>query len=1280
MIRRGAVGAAAGLLALVLGPRPVRAVDPAYLEADPNGIDVVFSPAIQERADALGGDPVRIYEFVRNELDYQVYYGLMKGPEGTLQSGGGNDYDLAALLVSMLRHAGTPTRFVRGFIEMKYVPAQEWTGATGTQAPSTFWAKFGEPKAWEGNYFGAQRNATRGVHRHLHIWVEALVPMARYRGRDAPAGDARGLAWIPLDPSWKLHDWPPDDPNQSGSTPTVAFQYGVEASPGPNPYYESVSPSLPADLYEDQFRDYLAGNPGPNGAVQSIEDVAFRGRMRQEAPGILPVALPYTVLFEDLDNPLNPDPKFFAPRQSARLAILHTSEATGGLSPYDEIGKDGEPDYQYLWKIHVCDGGVDPESCTQKADGAPGLLVRHVAASAALDGRRVTLTFPADDPGSLDPEDGVTCTTDTVATIWVDGVVQDTAGSTTTEACDGVQVVVETLAPLAANDPPVRSEHLVEAGGIYAVGLDAQTGGPEKTRAAADALVTALEQDFPMVEQPLPGGGPNAPYVTTDQAFFSVDFPAQEALVGGLLHLVATRYAELRAVGEAKLNALHHHLPLRFPATGLVSSGLEVDYAFTVPFSARPAMPLIDMRGVVVGLMRRTGQVLANATQNPLLTGHHASAAEHTVWGDVASLEAISTVKGFQIRATDNREILKVTNLSEAVAALGSCSASGCNGVDLNTYCRLRDVWGPENWLAANWDAACGSVQRPNPAVVELRLPDKSAFTYLQWTGEVYMARGSDWLGFLGSRNAGFGEPASQEQVPTPQDHVEAPPDPLQGSKAIAFNEDAHGVNDPNSGEAQGIDPVALATGNLVHVEKDLEIPGPGGLNLRFVRTYNSRSDYEGALGHGWIHTWEQHLRIEDDDPGDVEVFWVDERGVEWGFDNPSGDIFVPRPWFHHTLERDATGAFTLTTKAGIRYRFHADANGDKKALLDWIEDRNGNRLVCEYEGPEGQLMKVWTMDGATPLNALVFTYTGSHLSTVSDWTGRAWSYEVNANGDLVSYVDAEQNAGADLPTLYDYDTGQTNPALDHNLRKITLPADRDGQPGGDVSMEVDYYANDTVYRQTNALGETSVLAYDFISRRTTLIHPDGAVETHDFDPYGNLVRHTSGRGVVRRYVYDPVMQDRIRELDGFGLATEATYDATGNLASRTDRLGHTETWSYNAWGQPLEHVDRRGNARRWEYDGQGNLLRELATLDAALRVLREHRYDARGNRTETLVHRVAEGSGVRRTRFYYDPAGTALVRVVDALGHVVRFEPDALGRPRVTETSWAPEGEPPPR
>lgn len=95
----------------------------------PGGNDAdLITPEIEALARGLHYDPVKIFEFVSNYIEFEPYYGSKKGAHLTLLEGSGNDFDQASLLVSLLRASGKSPKYKYGAVDFSYTTLQSWVG------------------------------------------------------------------------------------------------------------------------------------------------------------------------------------------------------------------------------------------------------------------------------------------------------------------------------------------------------------------------------------------------------------------------------------------------------------------------------------------------------------------------------------------------------------------------------------------------------------------------------------------------------------------------------------------------------------------------------------------------------------------------------------------------------------------------------------------------------------------------------------------------------------------------------------------------------------------------------------------------------------------------------------------------------------------------------------------------------------------------------------------------------------------------------------------------
>ncbi|MEU7306259.1 DUF6531 domain-containing protein, partial [Streptomyces sp. NPDC007206] len=451
--------------------------------------------------------------------------------------------------------------------------------------------------------------------------------------------------------------------------------------------------------------------------------------------------------------------------------------------------------------------------------------------------------------------------------------------------------------------------------------------------------------------------------------------------------------------------------------------------------------------------------------------------------------------------------------------------------------------------------------------------------------------------------------------------------------------------HDENSTENGGTDPINLATGKMYLPQTDVTLPG--ALPLLLKRRVESGYRLGRWFGPSWSSTLDQRLEIDAEG-----VVYVTEDGLLLSYPHPAPG--VPTVASHGPrlpLDR-VDGGYTITDPRTGQVRHFAD-RGDSLAVLEQIDDRNGNWITFEYDA-EG-----------TPVG--VFGGSGQGVRITTD-AGRVTAYHLSATGEELkrfAYTDGNLtevfNSSA-LPLRFTYD----------DRGRVTSWTDTN-----DRSYSYEYDEQDRCVAEGGSAGHMTLrLAYEGPDPTTGL----------------RTTTATTGEGHTRHYLVNDAWQV-VAETDALGATTRYVRDRHHRLLSTTNPLGHTTTFEYDEAGNLTRLVRPDGREARAEYNALGLPVKVINPDGTVIR----QTYDDRGNRTS-----VTDPAG-RTTRFTYNEAGhlTSVtdplghtstvvcdraglpVQVTDPLGAVTRYEQDALGRPTTitdptgatTRLEWSLEG-----
>ena len=277
--------------------------------------------------------------------------------------------------------------------------------------------------------------------------------------------------------------------------------------------------------------------------------------------------------------------------------------------------------------------------------------------------------------------------------------------------------------------------------------------------------------------------------------------------------------------------------------------------------------------------------------------------------------------------------------------------------------------------------------------------------------------------------------------------------------------------------------PVTVLTGNNFEHEQDIGFASPMADGFVFTRSYNSRSDRTGPVGHGWTHgynlvltpTYEHqrrtYLKIEDETGRGVYFERQETGAYEGAFGERStvvqdNDQYTWRRPDGTVYRFDATGRLL---RIQDRYGNARDLTYDDTGRLHTVLDTASNRqMTMLYDDLDRIVAVTGPVTEAVPDGIWVqYAYDDTdNLITVTypDGTGFAYAYE---DADPHNLTEKRDGAGRFL-SAWTYD--------DQDRAIANTPAEGPG-----LLIE---YPDETTVRVTDAGGQETVYTIDEVNGR----------------------------------------------------------------------------------------------------------------------------------------------------------------------------------------------------
>jgi RHS repeat-associated protein len=229
-------------------------------------------------------------------------------------------------------------------------------------------------------------------------------------------------------------------------------------------------------------------------------------------------------------------------------------------------------------------------------------------------------------------------------------------------------------------------------------------------------------------------------------------------------------------------------------------------------------------------------------------------------------------------------------------------------------------------------------------------------------------------------------------------------------------------------GNSEVSDPIDPITGEFILRDIDLEFPS-FGVPIQLVRTYRSRVDYDGPLGPGWDHSYNQRLFNAPSPPTEGSPDPAPYPRL------PIGYGFIPGTQEGELRDASCGATLLLSTGEATTIRFHETSSVDgtihytsAAAHLELVGTEGPTGPTWSLRSPNGETRR-FDADGhlAKWMDAndvgLTFTWTGAgdtaRLAAITDSSDR----QVELTYDLSGRLTRVGEPGSEIEATYTYDS-----------------------------------------------------------------------------------------------------------------------------------------------------------------------------------------------------------------------------------------------------------------